>query len=363
MTKHVRFGSSSAHLDINCQAKKFYLGERQPPDVTSPAAARGTLLHTFAQTAINENCPPSAVDGYDDLPLDDQQALTSALNDGNEILDRHDIKEFVTEEFMAPPNRPEIGGTPDLIGISANGCTALILDWKYGRVPVENFDQHLFLAMCWRRDKKYNDMLTGVITFVMVVVQPGYAPREAVYSWDQVREWEQKYLHAIDNPTETGVLGEWCQYCSAARYCDEKRRSVVSFINHDPTDAQELGAAMDLIPAMKQHIKMLEGATFQDLLNNKPVPGWKLVLKRAKSSWINPAEVLAFLKNKRSITRKDYLNETLMSPTQVKKRTDVDLETFITRASTGSTLAPESDPRDAIVQLSVIPAALDRLFK
>ena len=86
------------------------------------------------------------------------------------------------------------------------------------------------------------------------------------------------------------------------------------------------------------------------LENNAPMPGFKLVPKRATRQWIDEDKALAALE----ATGAMELTE-LKSPAQVekllKKQKLVMPDDLIVSVSSGNTLAPESDPRPAVLTI------------
>jgi hypothetical protein len=93
------------------------------------------------------------------------------------------------------------------------------------------------------------------------------------------------------------------------------------------------------------------------------VPGWKLVPKRATRKWVDDKKVLT------TLTEAGLNIEQLTEPKspaqmeKVLKKHNVPLPSdLIVSVSTGSTLAPEDDPRPAVLQIGKqLSAALGKL--
>jgi len=365
-TVHAKHGSSTARRDINCQHVHVAMEGKPVSNVSSEAAERGNVLHDVMEAIIfNDVCFDEATQ---DLTPDDVFAVELAVNATNTELNYYDVDEFVCEQFMGMPGRDDVGGTPDLIGVSSTRLTVVNIDYKFGRVPVDYWDQHLFGFMTWRHSPEYGEMTRFAEDFVAIIVQPAVSSRAVtkVFSAEDVDDFEKRYLKAIAKPSATGFVGDWCKYCPAARYCEAKRHQVAGFLDYDPKDQQDLAAAMTQISAIKDHITAIEAAVFSDLEAGRPVPGWKLVAKQARSFWIDPEQAQHFLRYSKKITKDMYITESLRSPSQVKTATrklGVDLSPFISTASSGTTFAPESDKREAITPKGSVPAALDAIMQ
>jgi hypothetical protein len=88
------------------------------------------------------------------------------------------------------------------------------------------------------------------------------------------------------------------------------------------------------------------------LENNAPVPGWKLVPKRATRQWVDAEGAREALEQMGLDS--EELTE-LKSPAQVEKilkKSKLELPKDLTvSVSTGNTIAPESDPRPAVLTI------------
>ena len=96
-----------------------------------------------------------------------------------------------------------------------------------------------------------------------------------------------------------------------------------------------------------------------------PVPGYKLVAKRATRHWADPATAKARLLDL-GLTETDVIKTELLSVAQsekVLKKHKIDLPSdMVVAVSSGSTLAVDTDPRPAVVQIGrQLSAALGKL--
>jgi hypothetical protein len=101
------------------------------------------------------------------------------------------------------------------------------------------------------------------------------------------------------------------------------------------------------------------------LEEGQPVPGFKLVQKRANRQWVNDDEAQAALA-RLGLDDTELTVTKLVSPAQaekaLKKRKLALPGELAVAVSSGTTLAPESDPRPAAVQIGrQLASALGKL--
>ena len=126
--------------------------------------------------------------------------------------------------------------------------------------------------------------------------------------------------------------------------------------------AEKLGAALDLADKLESFIADARKLAQERLEKNMPVPGYKLVAKRATRQWVDEAEALAKLGG----TIPMYEPMKVISPAaaeKVLKKSKLALpDDLVVAVSSGSTLAPESDPRPAVLNIGTqLVAALSKL--
>jgi hypothetical protein len=120
-------------------------------------------------------------------------------------------------------------------------------------------------------------------------------------------------------------------------------------------DAPMLGAYLANADMLEDWIKDLRALAHQILDSGASVPGYKLVAKRGTRQWTKENEVVHWLDGKGLEPNEIYSKE-LLSPAQMekvlKKRKLTLPDDLVVSVSTGTTLAAESDPRPAVLQLS-----------
>ena len=160
--------------------------------------------------------------------------------------------------------------------------------------------------------------------------------------------------------------GDHCRWCAAKPICplingEIDRAKHTAIKSMDVAAISEYLAKADLI---EDWIKDLRALAFQMAEAGQNVPGYKLVAKRATRTWVNEEEAKAKLLA--HLPESEVMEASLISPAQAEKKLKklkLGLgEGLVTSVSSGSTLAPESDPRPAVLQIGKqLTAALSKL--
>ena len=116
---------------------------------------------------------------------------------------------------------------------------------------------------------------------------------------------------------------------------------------------------------LEQWITDLRALAHQVLEAGKPVPGYKLVAKRAIRQWGDEDQALVAMMNE-GIPEEELTTVKVISPAQaekvLKKHGKQLPANQVVAVSSGSTLAEESDPRPAVLQIGQqLTAALSKL--
>lgn len=198
-------------------------------------------------------------------------------------------------------------------------------------------------------------------------------------------EEQAQHLSPMPGETVAGVPvlnpGSWCRWCDAAAVCPAKQREVVASIGVDFSDIAGISpqalpkpADMDTarIGRLLQGLTVLEAwaaqvreFAFGLLQQGVPVPGFKLVDKIGRRKWIdNESEIAGYLEMVYGVEADDAFPRKLVTITEaerlIKARIpaaekaarkealdDLSLR-FTLKDSSGQTLAPDTDRRDAV---------------
>jgi len=365
MTEHSRIvGGSSAARVIACPGS-VHLVRKAPPQIENQYMAAGTRLHEAIADMLSDK--PVDLTDFDDT---EQSKLDFAVKfiDTLEAEEPGRLLEFDVEARVKWDRVPGAFGTVDFIG--RLGDSAIVLDWKFGdgvMVSAEENEQGLFYAAAAMRTAKAQWAFENATEIEFIIVQPPRVSRW-VTTWARVAQFEQDLINAVrlakgpDAPIE---MGEHCRWCAAKPICP-KMTGAIDRLEHESLkalSAEDLGRALQLADKLESFIKDARALATQRLEKDMPVAGYKLVSKRPTRQWAKPQETKDLLLAMGA--KEDQITE-LLSPAQMEKalkKTGLKLpDDHIVAVSSGSTLAPEDDPRPAVLNIGKqLSAALSKL--
>lgn len=371
--KHYKFGSSTAARTDACPP---WVSEcaSLPPGKESAYAATGTAIHAMLEARgldddyqfpdqLGKTVEGVEVDADMIEMAEDMWSATEAL------MDQYDIGEFVPE--CTGEAAADVGGTLDFVGDGREVC--VLVDYKTGQgvqvSPVNN-KQILFAAAVCEMESIAADIITKHDNFVGVIIQPDSAGNVQVKSWEFTRDqvdafWDSHVENIASARAGEGELcaGDHCKFCPANGLCAVTSGALHRMAVLDPEDMDQLVEGLGMIEQVKETIRALEKRAYEQLEIGATVPGWKLVPKRASRKWsMNDDQIIARLRRKLG-GKKHIVKEVLLSPAQMEKVAKsqglaLDLEELTVKESSGSTLAPDSDPRDAVLSHDGLAAGL-----
>ena len=243
MKKH-NLSPSSAERWTNCIYSAYY--EKDAPYESSPAAERGTALHTAGAEVLKQTL--AAVYPETRLVAPRQK---SEEREAFDILDMDDLQLCATYadtvvhalEYLAPTDgppfalfieqcikQPPVVGIVDFYALLGDPLhpTALVIDLKTGEFPVHAHENHQLLtyAMCIPAAKYYG-----------MIIQPGALDSPPVgllvdgpTSKDIVNAVTTYQQHDYP-PAEAAQLGPWCTFCRASASCPKKAAAACDAFN------------------------------------------------------------------------------------------------------------------------------------
>lgn len=364
-------GGSTAKRVINCPAS-VKLVAKMPPQPSSEHADRGTLLHDAIAKILDGAVAESVINmKYKDQLLTQElydEKIKPALEALN-VVDPEGRMEYAVESRVGFGDfLPDVFGSTDLLG--RIGERAIVLDWKFGDGvvvdAVEN-PQLLFYAAAAMRTPDVSWVFKGAKEIECIIVQPPMVKRW-VTTPARVQEFEQELAAAVREASwekATMKSGEHCRWCTAKPVCPEMTGAVERTLKRQLSDLprEQLAIQLQQADMLEDYIKDLRALAFQMLESGSPLPGYKLVAKRATRNWVDEKVAHKFLLDSHVEPYKDL---EVISPAQAEKRLkkigkELPNE-MIVSISSGSTLAPESDPRPAVLQIGKqLVAALNKL--
>jgi len=356
-------GGSTAKRVMNCPGS-VALVQKMPPQPSNKYADEGTLLHNvIAEIVMSDESPESFLGTtYND------QVLTLDLIDNKLVpalaaLDQIDPNKEMEIEAETRVGfgdlLPGVFGSTDLIGRIGN--RAIVLDWKFGdgvSVEVEENPQLMFYAAAAMRTEEAKWAFDGVDEIEMVIVQPPQVKRW-VTTPARIAQFEKDLVKAVklaQQPNAELKVGDHCRWCAAKPICPQMTGAVDRALKTqvEAIDVQTLGAYLANADILEDWIKDLRALAHQILDSGAPVPGYKLVAKRGTRQWTEEKDVVHWLDGKGLEPTEIYSKE-LLSPAQMekvlKKRKLTLPDDLVVSVSSGTTLAVESDPRPAVLQI------------
>ncbi len=403
MTKaHSRIGASSSERWVNCPGS--VRASEGLPNESSIYAAEGTAAHQVAEWCLTERRDPlEYVDreievGEHSFTVDEEMTehvetyvdFVRALK-----LDGYEVE--IEKKFDLEHLHPGMFGTADCVAYRESDKRLVVVDFKYGRGiavdPQEN-KQLLYygIGACTGAHNR------GVSAIELVVVQPR-APHIA----GPIRKWETdpvtllefaadlvdaaKRTEAADAPFSAG---EWCKFCPAAGTCPTLAAAALtaadaiftndeSVIMPDPTkyDPQKLSKTLANVDLVEDWCRRVREYAHHEAIAGRIPPGWKLVPKRPTRKWTREENSIVATLFTDGLDDADIYNKKLKSPAQIekvfgKKSVPESVSELWAKVSSGTVLAPSSDPRPSVMpdaevafkpvdeSLLEIPAFLDR---
>lgn len=408
-TKHSTFSASASHRLLSCPGS-YALGQLHDKGRKSSIySAEGTLAHAMSEAAIFSGQAPISFLGQtrtveqfeftvDEEFVDAVQVYVDFIQGlramGYIVALEQEVSPQVQWEGLKPLPI-DLFGTCDCIAYNPDLRVLLIVDLKFGKgIPVEvaNNPQTLYYAS-GAMDKNLLDVLVasagatnnGVEEVRTVIVQPRAfhvdGPiRQHVYTPAEVRDWARLTLYsgvrrALNDNGKTLCAGKWCRFCPALPHCsapkdllfDTARAAFLgaplqniplpddpgaALPGHEITDDM-LGELLDQIDVLKPWFDALVALAQERSLAGHKIKGWKLVPKRALRRWADGAEEMLRTLDQSGLDPDLYSERTLLTPAQVERRAGKQvyqdhIAQHVVKNSSGTTLAPDGDPRARI---------------
>jgi hypothetical protein len=367
-------GGSTAKRVMNCPGS-VALVAKMPPKPSSKYADTGTLLHNVIADVLDGSASPQDFLGavHADIALD-QTLIDTKLLPALAALDAIDPNkkmEFATETVVGFGDLiPGVFGSADFIG--RIGDRAIMLDWKFGdgvAVEVEENPQLMFYVAAAMRTDEAKWAFEGATEIECIIVQPPQVKRW-VTTPARIKKFEKDLVAAVkkaQKPDAPLAHGDWCRWCAAKPVCPIMTGAVDRALQTqiEGLDVEKIGKYLANADLLETWITDLRALAHQTLEQGKAVPGYKLVPKRATRQWVNETDALAVLQAA-GLDVSELTETSVLSPAKtekvLKKHKLAMPEGLIVAVSSGSTLAPESDPRPAVLQIGKqLSAALAKL--
>lgn len=368
-------GGSTAKRVMNCPGS-VALVKLAPPSPSSIYADKGTLLHTVISDVLAEDKAPEDMIGlkYEGQTLD-QDMIDDKINPALDLLDQLDplqqMKLAVETRVGFGSYLPGAFGSCDLLG--RIGDTAYVIDWKFGDgvvVTAEENEQLMYYAAAAMRTPEVAWVFEGVTNIECVIIQPPVIRRWRTTP-ARIKQFERDLKRAVkvaSLPDAKLYAGDHCRFCPAKPTCPLITGAVdrALKIQLDKQDNTMLSTYATQAVILQGWINDLNALVEKKLKAGDKIVGWKLVSKQSRRKWSDEGEVVHWLDGKGLEAREIYSTE-IRSPAQMekvlKKRKLALPDELVVSVSSGDTLAPDSDPRPAVLQIGhQLTAALSKLI-
>lgn len=367
-------GGSTAKRVMACPGS-VALCAKMPKQPSSKFADEGTLLHNVISQVLDTDMPVASFIGttYEGIVLTQDlidEKLAPALASLDEI-DPDKLMEYATETHVSFGDViSDAFGSTDFLGRIGN--KAYVIDWKFGSgvaVSAEENAQLMFYAAAAMRTPEAQWVFDGVTEIECIIVQPPAVKRWATTP-ARIKSFEKDLILAVKNTKKPDAplnSGEHCRFCAARPVCPEMTGAVARALDTklNNIDAELISVYLKNADILEGWISSLRELAFNLVEQGKPLPGYKLVAKRATRKWVNEeAARAALLVN---LQESEITETSMISPAVAEKalkKLGLALpEGTIVAVSSGNTLVNEDDPRPAVLQIGQqLTAALAKLI-
>ena len=358
-------GGSTAKRVMNCPGS-VALVQLAPPSPSSIYADKGTLLHTAISEVLlgEDNVIGMTYEGQtlDQTLFDDKVQvaldLLDTLDPGGEM------KLAIETRVGFGKFLPGAFGSCDVLGRIGN--TAYVIDWKFGDgviVDAEQNEQLMYYAAAAMRTPEVAWVFDSAVAIECVIIQP-----PVIRQWTTTPKRIGQFARALKKAVKVASLpdakltpGDHCRFCPAKPTCPAMTGAVdrALKVKLDAVDDEMLGKYATNAVLLQGWIDSLNELVQTKIEKGYKIPGWKMVAKRGTRKWADPKAAPDALK----ALGINPIKQELVSPAQAEKLLKTNLPDGLTvSVSSGDTLAPESDPRPAVLQIGKqLVAALSKI--
>lgn len=390
MANHARLSPSSAERWMTCPGSVALC--EGVPDHGSGYADEGTAAHFLAATCLEADKHPSEFLGL--RVLVDKEGGTRFDSEGQYEVDV-DMAGYVNHYVQAVRQQASGGqelaievavpignftgeedatGTADAIVIT-DGGELQVHDLKYGqgvKVSAERNKQLLLYAL--GANDLYG-MAYGYDRVRVFIHQPRVSPTASEWacSMEDLAVFAEEVAKASAEIFAGSTLLEpsedACRWCRAKTQCPALVAAVqeVTGLDFDDLDkplaveigGPTLGNQMRAVPLVEQWCKAVRAEVERELFAGNLVDGFKVVQgRRGDRAWADKTEAEKLLKDVFRLKVEEMYDLKLISPTTAEKLSKAGtigprqwkkVEALVTRADGKPSVAPESDPRPALV--------------
>jgi hypothetical protein len=370
---HSEHGASSAYRWLACPGSVSL--SRGIKDKTSEYAIEGTVAHELAELALKKERDADFWIGLKIEGVTVTEEMAEAVQvyvDHVKSLLCHDddlrLEQRITLDKINPP-RPMFG-TADCVIYRRSTKELMVYDYKHGAgVPVEAVGNKqlryyaLGALLSLDKDEPCETITAGII---QPRAQHSDGPiREETFSAGELLDFAAELVEGVEKTLQPDAPlnpGSHCRFCKAAALCPAKRDQAFELakiefgedallpdrIDPRQMSIEQVANFLNVADQIEDWLRAMRAHVQSELEAGNPVPGWKLVNKRATRVWNDQAQVVAWAKQL-GLEDDEVFDKKVKSPAQLekvvgKKNLPAD---FVSSVSSGYTLAKETDKRPA----------------
>lgn len=356
MMAHSKIGASSMYRWSQCPGS-VRLSEGIESK-SSKYAEEGTQAHAMAEEILRGG----TVAGLTGEQLEMRENVNTYVNYVRSLCSGDFDVLWVEHKFDLSSVYPGLFGTADAVAWEPFGKHLHVIDLKYGAgKPVEVKDnpqlRYYALGALWTLKLPAKEI-------TITVVQPrcphpdGPIRSETINAVDLI-DWAADlvaYAKATEDPNAPLKAGDHCHWCPAAGICPKLREDALAVAQREfrpdtSYDPALLADTLSKLGILEAFIKGVREFAYGEAEHGRCPPGWKLVEKRATRKWRDPDEAAATIDGL-GLGIECYEAPKVKSVAQLEKALPKEhrgiLKDLATQESSGFTLAPEDDRREAV---------------
>lgn len=288
------------------------LEQQCPPEPESDAAAEGTLIHK----ALAREIAP------DTLTEDQRWCYEQCRDQELRLVERFfgdaDLNEVREQRYWYEwqPGEPIFSGQPDVVYVK--GTQAIIIDYKTGRIPVEdaasNWQLRALALAVWSHYWDVDEVIAAII-------QPrtSAVPTVVTYDDDAINGTAAEMDDLFGKVFSAGaslVAGDHCKWCRGKSICPQLQNTALSTLPQQITlpehisttvptlTGSELSGILDKVEVAQMYIDAVKAHAKEVLTSGESIPGWHLKAGTARREIVDP--VAAFAAVSDTVTAADF---------------------------------------------------------
>ncbi len=314
MAKHALLSASGSHRWLECTPSAKL--EEQFPKTTSAYAEEGTTAHELSELTarywLGEITEVEYENQRDELakgPYYNAEMQECANDYAALVFEKYtQAKENCEDAFTELEVKVDFSkwvkdgfGTGDCIIVADNILE--IVDLKYGKgVRVAAADNSQMKLYALGALVKYSTLF-DIDSVRMTIFQPRLSGTQSSdeISVKDLLTWADKYVKpraklAYKGEGEFAPSEETCKFCRAKEQCRARAEQNLKLFEEAPDplliSLEEAGAILEKAADMKAWLGDLENLVFTNLMDGKPVPGWKLIEGRSNRKLADETKVV-----------------------------------------------------------------------